>query len=316
MPIIAVAAVLLGLRQPSMVHDLRVALAHVTIGSKHFLKVLNGVVREHGASLAEDDDDTLMTLGDARGCIVRISIAPAPEMDYPVCESLFFWPKAGTTHVQLLQRVQTGNDDYFVFGETYWRGDRLVTCGPGNNGAHFNWGRIRSYRFSHGAWRLRQSLNIDSGVGPYFKEHDGHIDPNHIVAPVKFNHQQVFDEGWYPETDFYRVTYRNGRYMVGPHVRVPSPMTTVDNLLVATKAEGRRLAWLTDPSIRKEANKFFASNNHVYMRTPDNPPYWSLQRPRLDVENNRQDLGYRMRFRKAHGRYILVAMDPLPKRFR
>jgi hypothetical protein len=316
MLVIAVASVLLGVQPLSIVHHLRAGLANETIGSKHFRKVMKAVLEEVGGCVAVEDDDLLMTSGDPRGCVVRVSIKPASGMDWPMRACLFFWPKSGKTHVQLLQCVEMGKDDYFLFGETYWRGDRLVMCGPANNGWNFNWASIRSYRFSRGAWRLIQSLKVNSGVGPHFKQPDGHIDPNHIVAPVEFNHQPIHDEGWYPVTDYYRVTYKHGRYEVGPHVRMPSPMTTLDDLIEAAKADDGKLAWLTDPSIRKAAKKFLAANSHFYVQTPDNPPFWSFQRPRLDVENNRQDLGYRMSFRRAHGRYILVAMDPLPKHFR
>jgi hypothetical protein len=122
--------------------------------------------------------------------------------------------------------------------------------------------------------------------------------------------------GWYPETDFYRVTYQGGRYVVGPRVRLPSPVSTVDDLLGAAQSgDGKRVAKLTDPSVRKIATKYFAANHHVYVRTPDTAPYWSMPQPRLDVQNYDQDPRYRMRFRKVRSRYVLIAMEPLQKPF-
>src|SRR5476649_2795861 len=145
---IAVATVILARGQQSMIHDLRVALAHETIGSKHFRKVMDGVLKEDGASVPEDDD-LLMTLGDTRGCVVRTRINSKSEGDPPNRECLFFWPKFGITHVQLIQGALLDQGDFFLFGETYWRADRLEMCGAGNSGGNFNWGWIRSYRFSH-----------------------------------------------------------------------------------------------------------------------------------------------------------------------
>ncbi len=174
------------------------------------------------------------TLGDSRGIMAYVQFHIAEGY---VFAPVFMWPKDGRNHVQILTDLATSPS--FTYGESYWKGDRLVTAGAD----FFNEAmpaELDVFRLYNDGWKSVQKLRDNlQGTASFVRSH-GVIDPNRVKVRTFLNPPHLRQEKTDPRFRFANDwVMQDGGYNPGLPKQLYDAVNVLDRLASYAQAGDR-----------------------------------------------------------------------------
>jgi len=137
-------------------------------------------------------------------------------------------------------QVMGSGTGIFYDASAYVRGNRLVVCGPANDGSNTNWPKVAIYTRTAAGWHLRSEKigEPETGTGGvHFGISHGRLTPNRVIVYMRESPMNIGQSHAGPQLTARAVWRVSGdRVTVGPAHTLPTALFALDQIAGAAQS--------------------------------------------------------------------------------